>query len=209
MTVEQTTQLLQLILNSILMVLASGCILGSAILRQQGLDKALRHTSAERFQALQFADHRPTLHRKLRYLQRQVRLNHRVLLLLNVACLLFVASTLSLILRSLIDWVGLIHLSLFLFALGTGAFLAGVLLLLFAFSQPLRGDRRRDPGQQSRPLLPSRPRSAPPHVSRRQLRLRVSQARSNHQAPPVAKPSNSANPSYKPRLLPPASSPSH
>ncbi|MGI0494486.1 hypothetical protein ACN4EG_22095 [Alkalinema pantanalense CENA528] len=211
MTVEQTTQLLQLILNSILMVLASGCILGGAILRQQGLEKALQMTSAERFQALKFADNCPALHRKLRYLQQQARLNYRVLLLLNFACLLFVASTLSLILRSLINWVGLIHLSLFLFSLGTSAFLAGVLLLLFTFSQPLRGDRRlrRDPGQQSRSLLPSSPRSSPYPSSRRRLRLRNAQGRSSHQVTPVATPSNLARPAYKPRLLPPASSPSH
>lgn len=175
MTVEQTTQLLQLILNSVLMVLASGCLLGGAILRQQGLEKALRITSAERFQALQFADNRPAIHRKLRYLQQQARHNHRVILLLNLACLLFIVSTLSLVLRSLVDWVGLIHLSLFAFAMGTGAFLAGILWLLLTFAKNPRGDRplHRIPNQSAQSWLSSGPRSPVRQSSRRSLRVRV------------------------------------
>lgn len=140
MTLEQTNQLLQLILNSVLMVIASGFLLAGLLLRQASLEQRLHWTIAERSQALNRSTieaARPALHRKFRYLKQQIRANQQSALCLTIACILLITSTLCLALRSLLNVDELVQSSLILFAVGTGAFLLGILrFLLTLYSSP-------------------------------------------------------------------------
>ncbi|MEB3292757.1 MAG: hypothetical protein VKJ24_06325 [Synechococcales bacterium] len=150
MTVEQTTQLIQLVFNSVLMVLASGAILGSLLIRQQGLERRLRLAKSDRrFQS------RLLRSRHLRRLQQQIRHNERSLLVINVTCLLFIASALSVGLRSLLPWNELILLSLLLFLTGMATFLVGSLLILMAIAQAQTQSITVRPVYRPRPALPA------------------------------------------------------
>jgi sterol desaturase/sphingolipid hydroxylase (fatty acid hydroxylase superfamily) len=114
MTIEQTTQLVQLILNAALMVIAAGVMLAVAILHQMRLEKQRTGTS----QRLQ----RP----ERKNLRRQARQISRSVFSLNVACLFLVASTGFLALRALVNQSVLISLSLVCFAIGCLVFWVGI-----------------------------------------------------------------------------------
>jgi hypothetical protein len=113
MTIEQTTQLVQLILNAALMVVAAGLMLAVATLHQLRLETRRASASAPQ--------------RSLRkILRRQTRQIRRSIFYLNVACLLLISSTGFLALRTLINQSTLISLSLGCFAIGCLVFLIGV-----------------------------------------------------------------------------------
>ncbi len=166
MTIEQTTQLVQLILNAAIMVVASGLLLGVAILHQLRLEKQRRSASQ-------------TLDRSIRrQLRRQSRQMSRSVFYLAMACLVLVGSTALLALRTLVNQSALISLSLGCFALGCFVFLVGLgFFLLSVMKRPRSGVKPLKFGQNtsqntSKPLPPlartTLPRSkiAPIDVSR-------------------------------------------
>jgi lysylphosphatidylglycerol synthetase-like protein (DUF2156 family) len=150
MNVEQTTQLIQLIFNSVLMVLASGAVLGALLVRQQGLERRLRQARSDRTFYSRFARSR-----HLRQIQQQVWQNERALLVMNVTCLTFVASTLSLGLRSLLPWNEFVLLSLILFLLAMATFLVGSWLILLAIASGRVKSLPVRPLQRAIPALPA------------------------------------------------------
>ena len=120
MTIEQTTQLVQLILNAAIMVAASGIVLGVATLHQIRLEKQRRSSLH-------------ILKRTIRQeIRRQLRQVSRSIFYLNVACLVLITSTGLLALRALVDQSVLISLSLLCFAIGCLIFLVGVGLFLLS-----------------------------------------------------------------------------
>ena len=144
MSVQQTSQLIQLILNSALMI-------GVCVLLWGGL--WLRHTTlADRLKALHLdyakltcvlplelgEDHRD----RLRYLKQQrqklqyhYRLSKRCTLVLHYALVSFSLSIFALAARTLVNLNGLISLALGLFTLGTALLLVSVVMTLLDFQR--------------------------------------------------------------------------
>jgi hypothetical protein len=162
MTIEQTTQLVQLILNAAIMVVASGLLLGVAILHQLRLEKQRRSTSHPLDRSIR------------RQLRRQARQMSRSVFYLAMACLVLVGSTALLALRTLVNQSALISLSLGCFALGCFVFLVGLgFFLLSVMKRPGSGVRPLKFSQNTAKPLPhlvpmALPRSkiAPLDVSR-------------------------------------------
>jgi hypothetical protein len=138
MTVEQTTQLIQLVLNSVLMVLACAFVLGGLLLRRSVLENRLQTTSIEYFQILHrvndlrgesdghLQSHRfRFLKKRLRHLQQQVKATHVSILGLYYALMLFATSVFSLSMRTIVSAAWLISSAMALF-------LGGVVILLFS-----------------------------------------------------------------------------
>lgn len=124
MTIEQTTQLVQLILNTVLMVVASGVLLALACRYQVALQKQLHRLMidvevTQRHRSAQLA----------RSTRRQLRAIAQAVLVLTIACGSLVGSTVLLALRSLLPQNLLISGSLGLFAIGCGILLVGIGLL--------------------------------------------------------------------------------
>ena len=112
MSIEQTTQLIQLILNAVLMLGACGVMLCAALMHQIMLEN--------RSGAGKLVD-RSARHRRFRQ-QRQTR---RSIVWLSGACWIVGVSCGALVLRSIWQSNELIGLSLVLFAGGCGLFLVG------------------------------------------------------------------------------------
>ena len=112
MSIEQTTQLIQLILNAVLMLGACGVMLCAALMHQMMLEN--------RSGAGKLVD-RSARHRRFRQ-QRQTR---RSVVWLSGACWIVGVSCGALVLRSVWQSNELIGLSLVLFAGGCGLFLVG------------------------------------------------------------------------------------
>lgn len=135
MSVEQTTQLIQLILNSVLMVVACAFILAGLLLRRSALEQRLQTTSLEYYQVLHLAygsqgDRLLLLKKQLRHLQQQVKLSQNSTIAIHYAFMVFVASTFALSLRTVWDATWLITTALTLFVIGVGILLLSVTLLL-------------------------------------------------------------------------------
>ena len=135
MTVEQTTQLIALILNSALMVLLSGLLWGAAWYRQQSLLTQLQQT--QRSQQLLFVNAKPNretqlqhLRRQRQRLRRQFQLAYRSMIALHYTLAVLLLSVLLLGLRTLVFANVLISAALLLFVLGAVGLLVSVLLLL-------------------------------------------------------------------------------
>ena len=126
MTLEQTTQLVQLILNAAVMVVASGLMLGVAIVHQIRLEKT----------RISLPPSLPGLRRKA--IRRQSRRVTRSIFYLNVACLTLITSTGLLAFRALVNQSALISLSLVSFAIGCVVFLIGVGFFFLSVIQPKR-----------------------------------------------------------------------
>ena len=153
MTVEQTNQLISLILNSVLMMLLSALLLGVAWLRQQALLERLEKVSARYRQltqaGLERAEPEPLAEpaaqsdparltaaglkqvrdRRLR-LRSQYRWSYVGMLVLHGALMTFGISLLSLALRSLLVIDTLISTGLFLFVAGSTGLIAGLSCIL-------------------------------------------------------------------------------
>ncbi|PSB18215.1 DUF2721 domain-containing protein [Phormidesmis priestleyi ULC007] len=171
MSVEQTTQLIQLILNSVLMIVACAFILAGLLLRRSALEYRLQTTSLEYCQVLHLAyesqgDRLLLLKKQLRHLQQQVKLAQKGTISIHYAFLVFVASTFTLSLRTVVDATWLITTALALFVVGIGILLLSVTLLLLdlhksdrPFWQELKGmiELRHDrAGQRSIQIARSR-----------------------------------------------------
>jgi len=124
MTVAQTTQLLQLMLTSALMLALALAWWGGVWLRYQGVAHAVQGRGRRARRGW------PDYHLRVRH-----RLNHHSLLLMYYVLLALAASLLALGLRTLVrgDW--LISLALVLFVVGVAGMLASVALTLLEFYQ--------------------------------------------------------------------------
>lgn len=157
MSVDQTSQLIQLVLNSVLMAIACSLVLLAVVTRQTVTDYQLQRLnrdaqalldgidplreafiaedvfpSASRYY-LPFSVRRERAS-QLKLQQKHLRQRHRMtqasILTTSVALLLLLSSTGLLALRTLIDWDWLVTLSLYLFTAGTLVFLISVGLAL-------------------------------------------------------------------------------
>lgn len=143
MSIEQTTQLIQLILNSVLMVAVGAVVWLGLMVRWVWLDILLRGAAGAALQ-----DGGEALgDRRLRWEKRsdrRLKRHHQTvttsLLIAHGSLLLLVASTLLLALRTLMQANWLIQLSMGLFVLGVGGLLLGLGLCLTDWA--LTGDRK-------------------------------------------------------------------
>ncbi len=155
MSIEQTNQLILLILNSVLMTLLSAALLGGAWLRQNTLSAQLQQVCRRYYQithrphpaeAYQGNSHKDSLKADLKRMrdQRQRLSNqyiwsHIGMLTLHVVMLIFGVSLFALALRSLLRFDSLISTALFLFALGSAGLLAGTGCILIDLVQGNNG----------------------------------------------------------------------
>lgn len=144
MSVEQTTQLIQLILNSVLMTFACALLLSRISLRQTTLEERLQAAnrqcvdllgvSSEGRGEVQKADRSTSrvlqAKKHLRQLQHHYKVIHYGVLANAYALLCAIASTLTLSLRALVNLEWLVPLSLGLFVFGVTLLLLGVGLML-------------------------------------------------------------------------------
>lgn len=163
MSIEQTNQLILLILNSVLMMLLSAGLLCGAWLRQDMLLQQMRRAKsryqrltrssgkldttstliqAESLKAKSLKTDIKTNIKRLRnhcqQLKHQYQWSHAGMLVLHAALIVFGLSLLSLSLRSLFDIDRLIVISLVLFTLGSVGLIAGSSCTLMTLS---KGDR--------------------------------------------------------------------
>ncbi|MEO1400518.1 MAG: hypothetical protein AAFV72_04605 [Cyanobacteria bacterium J06635_1] len=133
MSIEQTNQLILLILNSVLMVLLSTLLVGGVWLRQaslaQELDALKRACRDRKYPSVQDTQIK-SLRRQRHQAQRQYRLAYSGLLLLYGALVMFLINLLALALRTLVlaDW--LVPIALGFFIGGIAGLLAGAGLVL-------------------------------------------------------------------------------
>jgi len=150
MTVEQTTQLIALMLNAILMALLGGLLWGVAWSRRHTLQAQLQET--QRLQQVLFVNARPNRELQLQRLRqqqqrqrRQFQLAYGSVVVSHYTLTLLLFSVLLLGLRMLIFSNALISLALLLFVLGAAGLLLGVLLLLVdAHQAPVLGSSLLD-----------------------------------------------------------------
>jgi hypothetical protein len=178
MTIAQTSQLIQLILNSALMIAVTVLTLGAVWLRhttvveqwhsqhrsrsaggKEGTFAAAAGAPAPGGQRLQIGTEGTP------HLPAQYQLTRLTTLIMHIALVVFVTSLFLLALRSLLNLGWLIPLAMLLFLGGTGFLLAGAGLLLLDFYQfgfslqahPRRAAparRRRTTRQTSQPIPP-------------------------------------------------------
>lgn len=152
MSVEQTSQLIQLILNSALMAIAAGIILVGLLLRHTALHLRLRdvHDSTVELMGggVVFRGDRFThLRQQQQYFRQRCRTSFQSVLFAYGALMLLLVNVLLLALRTLLDWSWLIPGSLVLFLLGAGATLLalGVALVDLYWAQrlPRKGNAKQ------------------------------------------------------------------
>lgn len=153
MGVDQTSQLIQLLLNSILMVVACIILLTGLSMRHSLIAQELYSwhraylelSKSEDWQTLKewfpwlptTLGERPigAILTRLRAYAHQLRQRHKAmhttLLLLYYALSAFVASTFTLALRLVVEWNGLIQVAIGFFVLGLGMLWGGVGLVLW------------------------------------------------------------------------------
>lgn len=155
MSIEQTNQLILLILNSVLMTLLSAALLGGAWLRQSALSTQLQQVcrryyqltrqphAAETYRRDANADSLKADLKRMRdqrqRLSNQYIWSHVGMLTLHVVVLIFGVSLFALALRSLLRFDSLISTALFLFALGSAGLLAGTSCILIDLLQGNNG----------------------------------------------------------------------
>lgn len=157
MSVDQTSQLIQLVLNSVLMAIACGLVLLAMLTRHTAIYQQLRLLSRDVQTLLDGIDplwdafisedvfpsasrhYLPPSTRRERanqlkaqqhYLRQRYRLTQTSILATYGALLLLLINTGLLALRTLINWDWLVKISLYLFTAGTVVFLLGVGLAL-------------------------------------------------------------------------------
>ncbi len=138
MSVEQTQQLIQLILNSVLMLTVCVIVLGGLSLRHNALSCQLQSLNQEYFALLKATgllrgDRPLQIRGQLRQLRQRYRTVHYSIVIIHYALICFVVSTLMLILRTLLHSVFLIHASLVLSMMGLAILLLGMGLALIDF----------------------------------------------------------------------------
>lgn len=140
MSVEQTTQLIQLILNSVLMIVACAFVLGGLLLRRSALENRLQTTSLEYYQVLHLAYESQSgrllrLKKQLRHLQQQIQSSRNGITAVYYALMFFVGSTFALSMRTAIDALWLISIAMTLFIAGVGVLLLSVAIILLGLHQ--------------------------------------------------------------------------
>lgn len=132
MSVEQTTQLIQLILNSVLLTVACALTLGRLGMRHSAIEERLQMAN-RRYTELLGVGEESAPGQKLtqakksrRHLQRHRRLVHYSLLAVNYALLFSIISLLVMSLRALVNGDWLIVLALGLFVVSAGLLLVGI-----------------------------------------------------------------------------------
>lgn len=179
MTVEQTNQLIQLTLNSVLMIVACGMVLTGVLRRYRAIAEQLQAVTREYFDLAEpgerwQGDRLLFLKSQIRQLRQSYKMTQVSVQTTYSALALLVASTLSMSLRTLVGLDWLIHLSLALFVIGVGILLLGVGVALFdsyIASRPLwdevnwvlnLGDARSLPALPSgKPRTSRKPRKVP------------------------------------------------
>jgi len=170
MAVEQTSQLIQLILNAALMVAVCGLVLMGLLVRQGTIQQHLHWVNREyRDQLMGTAflqgDRFHHLKSQQQELRRHYRQAHASVLIAYSALLLFLMSTLMLALRTLWNQGWLIPASMLLFVVGNGVLLLAVGMALWevrSSTHSLLGELRdwvqwREPdGVRPRLALPER-----------------------------------------------------
>ena len=158
MSVQQTTQLIQLILNSALMITICVGLMGGLWLRHSAIANQIRSLRSQIHQfahssnssgSEQFAQ----LRHKRFHLQRRYRLIHSSTLVIHYALMVFVASLFALALRTLLNLSWLVPIALFLFVVGSGGVLVSVAFALMDFYQSNQSAAKRS----GRTLDPKRP----------------------------------------------------
>lgn len=156
MSIEQTNQLILLILNSVLMTLLSAVLLGGAWLRQSTLSAQLQQV-CRRYHQITRQPHTAEVYpghsnkdslkadlKRMRdqrqRLSNQYIWSHIGMLTLHVVVLIFGVSLFALALRSLLLFDSLISTALFLFTLGSAGLLAGTGCILVDLVQGNSGD---------------------------------------------------------------------
>lgn len=174
MTVEQTSQLIQLILNSALMVVVCGLVLLGMLVRQGTLQQQLHWVNREyREQLMGTAILQGDRFQYLKNQQQELRRHYRQaqagILIAYSALLLLLMSSFMLALRTLWNQDWLIPASMVMFGVGNGVLVLSVGMAIFEIrsaSNSLLGELRdwvqwRDPeGIRPRLALPER-RSRP------------------------------------------------
>lgn len=138
MSIDDTTQLIQLILNSVLMLLACAFVLGGLLLRRSVIENRLQITNIEYFQILdrfEQSNRLAMLQKQLRHLQQRVKTANNGILVMYYALTLFVASTLLLSIRTVISAEWLITSSMAVFVAGVGVLLFSVAIVLLDLHQ--------------------------------------------------------------------------
>lgn len=138
MSVEQTTQLIQLILNSVMMITACVVVLVGLMVRHVSISDRLQAMNREYFELLNGSsplknERLAQLKRQLRQVRQRCRTAQNGVLAVHYALLLFITSTFVLTLRTVVSWGWLIPGSLLLFMLGVGMLLLSMMLTLIDF----------------------------------------------------------------------------
>jgi Protein of unknown function (DUF2721) len=138
MNIEQTSQLIQLILNAVLMVTACVIVLGALLVRHVAMGEWFRLVIREYLELMANSEglrgDRPLyLKHQLQQLRQHYRIAHNAILVLYYALSVLIVSTFALVLRTLLDWNWLIQLSLALFVIGIAVLLLSVGLALLDF----------------------------------------------------------------------------
>lgn len=145
MSVEQTTQLIQLILNSVLVSVACALLLGGLMARQAAIEERLQASNRQYLDSLEGnpSFRNGTVKRQFRQLQQRYQANRYSVLSVHYALLFAVLSALVLALRTTVGLDGLIPIALGIFIVGIAFLLMGVgltLVELHLSEQPLLED---------------------------------------------------------------------
>ncbi len=125
MSVEQTTQLIQLILNSVLLSVACALIISGLTLRHNTVRQHVQNNQ----QPPELLGRLSQI-RLMRHLHYRYRLSRYSVLSGYYALLFAILSCFTLVLRGMIEWNGLIPLALGCFVLGVATLLVAVGLML-------------------------------------------------------------------------------
>jgi hypothetical protein len=145
MDIEQTHQLLQLILNGVVMVVACVFLLAGLLRRHSAVSDRLQQTQEvyeyvdwlrqldgfrDEIRAARTQQRLDLLKRQLEHLRQQCRSTHHSVIAIHYALLLLLSSTLLIALRTLVAMNSLIVVALVLFVAGIGVQLLAVGLTL-------------------------------------------------------------------------------
>lgn len=138
MSIDDPSQLIQLILNSVLMLLACAFVLGGLLLRRSVIENRLQITNVEYFQLLdrfEQSNRSLMLQKQIRHLQQRVKSANNGILVMYYALGLFVSSTFILSIRTVLSAEWLVTGSMALFVAGTAILLFSVAIVLVDLHQ--------------------------------------------------------------------------
>jgi len=132
MSVEQTTQLIQLILNSVLMSVACALVLSGLTVRYAMIGDRLEDSRQDERLNTNFdlTRHHAMTKRQLRRLQQRYSISRYSVLTAYYALLFSTLSCFALAVRGILDWNWLISIALGIFVFGIAALLVAVGLTL-------------------------------------------------------------------------------